>query len=273
MHEWAVDLLLCCGVLLLALACFQSERGMVRRAGQWLIFGAIGMGVWLWCGSVAMAVAAVAPWFVLPLGQAVYYSRKLRLSRQRRLKPGRIDSIEFEDLAALTSDLRDQDFVLDADYWLEPSPAEQGFRLFVHRSEPVYAAIAIIRQGGVSLYYAMLLTPDAAGNIWMTWDYPLAYGLKMPPNFKIYRCLEARSAGELLSQHREFLSLNGAEKQDCKDLGEAGFFFNEVFRSTLYYNLSIGLLRRADSGKDEVAYTWRGTFFISWQVLVELVTG
>ena len=273
MQEWAFDLLLCSAVLLLALACFQSERSWIRRAGLWLIFGGIGLGVWLWTGNITMVIAAVAAWFVVPVGQAVYLSRKLRFSSQRQLNPGRIEPSEFEDLAGLTSELRNLDFVQEADYWLEPSPVEQGYRLFVHRDESVYAAISIIRQGGISLYYTMFLTPDSSGNIWMTWDYPLAYGLKMPPGFKIYRCLEARSSAELLSQHHEFLNINQARQPDRDSVREAGCFFDEIFKSTLRYNLSIGLLRNTESGKGDVVYTWRGTFFISWQVLVELVTG
>ncbi|MDD5260549.1 MAG: hypothetical protein PHD76_01750 [Methylacidiphilales bacterium] len=273
MGTWVYDLLFCSGLVLLALACFQSERNWVRRTGLWLIFASIGMGVWFLTHSIALMLGAVAAWFIVPVGQAMYFSRKLRFSRQRQLNPGRLDPVEFEDLGSLTTDLRNVDFVMDADYRLEPSPIEQGFRLFRHRSELLYAAIAIVHQGPMSLYYAMILTPGAEGAIWMTWDYPLAYGLKMPPHFKIYRCLDARSAEELLAQHREFLKINEVVPSPDAPVQEAGHFFDDLFKATIQHNLNIGLLQQFKNSEDEVAYSWRGTFFISWQVLVELIRG
>jgi hypothetical protein len=277
MSGWISDLLACLGLLVLALACFQSVSLWIRRLGLWVIFGTIGLGLWFWTKNWGVVVAGLLAWFVIPVGQAMYLSRKLRISHDRKLSQEGLDAEEFAELPDLTRDLRTQGFRLDSDYWLKPSPFDQGYRLFRHEEEGTYAAIAVARQGAVHLSYLLFATPGADGGTWITWDYPLAYGMQMPPHFNVHRFLAATSVKEMHEQHREFLQLNtvtpvtGTEAEDSHKT--ACRFFEEMFRQTVRHNLEAGLLRRTEGESGDLAYSWRGTFFISWQVLVELVKG
>jgi hypothetical protein len=275
MNGWLSDLLVCLGLLVFSLACFQSASLWIRRVGLWVIFGTIGLGLWFWTSHWGAVAAGLLAWFVIPVGQAMYLSRKLRISHDRKLSQEGLDAEEFTELPQLTRDLREQGFVLDSDYWLRPSPFDQGYRLFRNEGEGTYAAIAVARQGSVHLSYLLFTTPASDGGIWITWDYPLAYGMQMPPHFNIHRYLGAMSVREMHEQHRAFLLLNevrpAPEAAGGREAARA--FFEDMFRQTIKHNLEAGLLYRKKEGSGELAYSWRGTLFISWQVLVELVRG
>jgi len=269
---WA-DWLWCGGLILLSMACFQSRHNWVRRIGLWLIFVTIGLGLWFSTHQISWVLGGLTAWFAIPVAQALYLSRQLRFSRCRQLTPRRINAVEFHDISRFTAELRDLGFITDADYWLEPSPVEQGFRLFHHPDHPVYAALAIVRQAGLSLYYAKFISRDRQDHLWITWDYPLTYSMKMPPEFRIHRCVDAENLDELFAQHLEFLLLNEVESVPASDATPVAEFFNHIFESTVTYNLQQGLLQQVEDTQNEVAYSWRGTFFVSWQVLLELVHG
>jgi hypothetical protein len=273
MGSWLLNLGLCLGLLALAYFCLQCHRIWLKRLGVWLIFACLGAGVWFISGSWWLVAASLLAWFCIPVGQAVYLSRTLRFPPEAALAPGNLHEDGPDELRPLTAELRDLDFVLDRDYWLEPSPIRHGFRLFRHREKPVYAAISVIKQGVLSLLYLQFVTVDAEGNSWITWNFPLSYNMQMPPELKVYRCLEAQDGAELLAQHEEYLRLNevrpGAEDQ----LPDVASFFNLLNAAVIRYNLSTGLLRHYPRANGQIGYSWRGTWYLSRKVLREMVAG
>jgi hypothetical protein len=273
---WFSEAGICAALALIAFFCLRASGSWQRRAGIWIIFLTLGTALWFLSGSLWVVATGLIAWFAVPVGQAVYVSRSVTFSTSRALQKGKITSEDLPDLAELTRLLAELGFDVDEDYWLSPSPIEQGYRLLAHRSKPVYAAIAVIKPGSMTLGYLMFVTPAADGTVWITWDYPLAPGLKMPPNYNVYRCLEAESLDELFDSHLEFLQLNNIPAEEISSMSthDAGPLFDRMFRETIDYNLSIGLLgRRNSKGKTAIGYSWRGTLFISRQVLQELVVG
>ncbi|MEM6884792.1 MAG: hypothetical protein AAF571_07140 [Verrucomicrobiota bacterium] len=268
------ELLALAGMLLLAIACFRGRSLWVRRTGVWIIFGMIGLAIWFWTGQWYLVALALASWFLIPVVQAALTARKLRFSPDRKLTPGPLDPDEFPEIQPVSSELRDLGFVRDSDQWLKPSPLDQGFRIFHHSEDDISSALAVVRQGVVSLSYLIFATKDKDGAYWITWDYPLAYGLKMPPHFKVHRCLEAETVTELYDQHREFLKINEvAVKGSDDESSGASQCFDQLFRDTMKHNLNVGVLHQEASNQDEIRYSWRGTFYIAWQVFVEVVRG
>lgn len=273
--NWLNEILILAGLLVLAIACLGTNIMVIRRIGVWIIFGMIGVGIWFLTGLWYLVVAGWGAWFAIPVAQAAMTSRKLRFSLQRKLTPGSLDPDEFPEIHPVSNELRDLGFVRDSDQWLKPSPLEQGFRIFHHSEENILAALAVVRQGAISLSYLIFATRNPSGEYWITWDYPLAYGFKMPPHFKIYRCLEAETVTELFDQHREFLKINDISTASAQvDSSEARRFFDEVFQDTMHYNLTVGVLEQGKTNEEQdVRYSWRGTFYIAWQVLAEVVRG
>lgn len=276
--KWLSEILVLAGLVVLACACLRARAPMIRRLGIWIIWGTIGMAIWYWTDRWYLVLLGLAAWFAIPVGQATLMSRRLRFSLKRKLTPGDIDGEEFPELYPISNELRDLGFKRNSDLWLKPSPMEQGFRIFRHTEDSISAAVAVVRQGGLSLSYLIIASEDQDGTFWITWDYPLAYGLKMPPNFRIYRCLEARSVTELVGQHRSFLEINEVKLKDMnrgeKDLSAFNrSFFDRLFKETMNYNLKCGLLHQERRDEEVIRYSWRGTFFIAWQVLIEVVRG
>ncbi|MFH1066952.1 MAG: hypothetical protein V1746_03540 [bacterium] len=266
MNSWLLNVGLCLGLVLMAFALFHSNNAWLRRAGGMLLIGTSGLALWFWTQNWIVVALGISAWFALPVGQAVWMARRLRLPAKRKLEAGNIDEEEFSEITEFACQLRKLDFRWEGDYWLKPSPARQAYRLFTHAKEPVHAAVAVVQYGMAGLMYTIFATQEQNGTVWLTWDYPLAYGLMMPPNVMTHRCLEAASVEQLYEQHRQFISLNAVKAQPTT-LPVA--FFEQLFSSTIDYNLRAGLLRFSES--NEINYTWRGTAFVSWQVLRDVV--
>lgn len=274
MSPWVAELGICFGMVLLAIACFQFRLYWMRKVGVWLIFSTLGVAIWFWTGSWIAVMITLLGWFVIPAVRAVVMSQRLRFSINWRLKSGVLDVEEFPELHELTQQARKLGFVSAGDHWLRPSPVEQGFRLMTHREKPIFAAVAVVRQGALSLSYLIFGTPTADGCVWITWDYPLAYVLKMPPNFRVYRYLQAMSVAELFERHEAFLAVNEVKAAEAVlDASKATKFFDRIFKATVNYNLDIGFLRNTEGGSGEIMYSWRGLAFICAQVLREMIKG
>lgn len=256
---------------LVAYAGWQSSWPGLRVLGYWLGFATAVVVLWFGSGSWVLALSGVALWFVVPCTQALALSRKLRFSRRRRLVAGPIDFEEFPEINRVSRDVRGEGFRALGDYWVKPSPFEQGYRLFAHGEDPILAAAAVVRQGALSMHYHVLLTPDTSGQAWLTWDYPLAYGLKMPPEFQVYRCVDAEDWPQLLEQHRAFLAANGVAGLGLATEQEGVKLFDQLLRGVLRHNLELGILKKEDG--DEVAYSWKGSLMVGWQVFREMVGG
>lgn len=220
-----------------------------------------------------MAALGWVLWFTLPVMQAGIASRRLRFSINRKLIKGTLPPEEFPDLSATTRELRDFEFQGGGDFWLRPSPQDQAYRIFYHPGKQTVAALAHIIQGPMQVRYLMLLTRDSEDHIWITWDYPFAYGFELPPHFNVYRCTEAETISELLEQHRAFLELNEVQADTpLEDDTWIKSFMEEIFSSTMTYNVQLGLLERSNEA-EELRYSWKGTFYIARQVLREVVMG
>lgn len=271
MKAWVLELGICLGLVMLAFILFGSGKPLLRRIGGWVLMGSTGLALWFWTNNWIAAFLGVAIWFVLPVGQAVWMSRQLKFSKKRKLESGNFDSHEIPEIDALTAELRRLGFKWEGDYWLKPAIVEQGYRLLVHESDNTYATIALVRYGGAALVYEMFMSPSEDGTTWMTWDYPLAYGLKMPPELMVYRYLDAVSLKELYEQHKQFISIN--KVKNASEMKSTQEFFDKFFDELIKYNLSLGLLGSSRRTRDEIHYTWRGTAFVSWQVFREVVLG
>lgn len=270
MPYWLVSFIWCLACGFLAYALLHAPWTWLRRLGMWMVFGTVALALWFWSRDWVFALGGVALWFIIPAVQALVFSRGIRFSPERHLVHGPIDLEEFPEVNGLTRDLRGEGFVSTGDHWLRPSPFEQGYRLFRHKEEPIDAALAVVRQGSVSLSYLILVSRDSDGQYWITWNYPLAYGMRMPPEAFIHRFPEAESFAELLEQHREFLRVNGITPEFPGETRPEERF-EAFFESVLAHNRQIGLLQETNNGT--LAYSWKGSVFIGWQVFCQAVRG
>ena len=110
----------------------------------------------------------------------------------------------------------------------------------------------------------------------MTWDYPLTYGLSMPPTIALYRALHCETAADLYQAHLDFLAVNGLEEKDLaagdQTPGAARARLEETLNQQIEHNISRGYLApAASSDAENFSYSWRGTIYVAGQILRDLL--
>ncbi|MFZ4599729.1 MAG: hypothetical protein ACOYNN_13875, partial [Terrimicrobiaceae bacterium] len=109
------------------------------------------------------------------------------------------------------------------------------------------------------------------GRVFMTWNYPFAYGLRIPPNIVLNRVAGEGSFGDLAAEHTEFLSRSGVDFVDLREPSSetARVEIQTELRQQLDHNIACGLLKR--DGADMIRYSVRGMFFLWFQFLRDFV--
>jgi len=268
--------LLGCFVLLLAgLALLQLDSISYRKIGMVLIWLASGLAAYFLSHSVAIACAMLAAWVCFPLWEIVFVLRQLRVPRHRELADARAPRDEFEELAEMTQALVEAGFEQIDECRLRPAEHEQYYRIFVRPDGLTQAAIGYIAQGPIGFHFVAFTSNGKDDRRWVTWDYPLTYGLVMPPSTAVYRALHCQNIAELYQAHLDFLEANEVRPDDLvagdPSREAARARMEETLNQQIEYNISRGYLAPV-TGPDEenFCYSWRGTLYVAGQVLRDL---
>lgn len=268
--------LLVCGVLLLGgISLFQFESITYRKIGMVMFWLASGLAAYFLSGSVALGCAMLAAWIFFPLWEVVFILRQLRLPRHRELADARAPRDEFEELSDVSHELGDLGLQQVDECSLHPVEHEQYYRIFVRNDGFVQATIGYVAQGAIGFHFVAFTSNGKDGRRWMTWDYPLTYGLVMPPNTAVYRMLDCQDVAELYQSHLDFLKINEITEEDLipfeqtQDAARARL--EESLNQQIEYNISRGYLAPVKSrDEDNFCYSWRGTLYVAGQVLRDL---
>ena len=126
-------------------------------------------------------------------------------------------------------------------------------------------------QHDLSFYYLRISSRAKNGTVWTTWNYPLSYGLKLTPHFRINRQRPDQSFWQLYQSHREFLRRNGVDASaiDALDDERIQTEMENDLRDQIAHNIRKGVLKQTAGG--DVKYSWRGMIYLWCQFLVDLV--
>src|SRR5262249_61699300 len=94
------------------------------------------------------------------------------------------------------------------------------FRTLNKEEDRVQAKICLNEQHDLSFYYLRISSRAQDGNIWTTLNYPLSYGLKLSPHFRINRQRPDQSFWQLYQSHKAFLRDNGIDTDRVDHLNE-----------------------------------------------------
>jgi hypothetical protein len=268
--------LLGCFVLLLAgLALLQLDSISYRKIGMVMIWFASGLAAYFFTHSVPFACTVLAIWICFPLWEIVFVLRQLRMPRHRELADARAPRDEFEELAEMTHALVEAGFEQIDECRLRPAEHEQYYRIFLRPDGLTQATIGYIAQGPIGFHFVAFTSNGRDDRRWVTWDYPLTYGLVMPPGTAVYRALHCPNVPELYQAHLDFLEVNEVRPDDLA-AGErtreaARARLEETLNQQIEYNISRGYLAPV-TGPDEESfcYSWRGTLYVAGQVLRDL---
>ncbi|PTY01941.1 hypothetical protein DB346_10855 [Verrucomicrobia bacterium LW23] len=288
-----IQLLICATIAGTALLMLQYETRWIKKMGLLLLFATtlLGLQFWFQHFGAALAVSLVL-WVIYPLTEIILVLRKLRVPRVRALRDARPPVDESGTLSNLHADITDLGFVRVDDCELTPELHHQYYRLFVHEELPIHALIGWVTSEDFGFHFTCFYSEDNEGHLWMTWDYPLTWGLKTPPRVSLFRADHAESVDDLLQAHVDFLEIN---KRMTGDLVKteatreaARAKLEEILRQQLEYNVEQGILlldvpKATKAGRNPVLpgaglpeakdfrYSWRGTLYVTGQVIRDIV--
>src|ERR1700736_3633230 len=263
-------ILLGVGVLAVALRSFQSSFS--QKAGAIAILIVSYLLIYFVTDSHLLGAVAAAAWFFLPWVEILTRIRTLRLPKEKQLRPKSPPSSDtFPTLNEITREIENEGFAHINDAGWDWEDYRQFFRLFYKAEDRAQATICLNEQHDLSFYYLRISSRARSGIIWTTWNYPLSYGLKLTPQFRINRQRPDHSFWQLYQSHREFLRRNRVETATIDALDEERIEkeMENDLRDQIAHNIKKGVLTPTSAG--DVKYSWRGMLYLWCQFLLDLV--
>jgi hypothetical protein len=260
------------GVAVLSVGLRSFQNSYLQKAGALGILAATFLTVFFITGSWIWGLVAAMAWLFLPWLEILTRIRALRLPKEKQLRPKSPPSSDtFPALSEITREIEDEGFVHVGDAGWEWEDYRQFFRLFYREEDRAQAAICLNEQHDFSFYYLRVSSRGKDGTVWTTWNYPLSYGLKLTPAFRINRQRADRSFWQLYQSHREFLRRNRIDSGDIDALDEEQIEteMEKDLRDQIAHNIHKGVLKQTATG--DVKYSWRGMIYLWCQFLVDLV--
>jgi hypothetical protein len=266
------NLFSCLALLLLGIYLLQQTAPLFRKLGMTSIWLAIGLGTYYLSDSIWLACMMLAVWIFFPVWEMVFILRQLRVPRHRELADARTPRDAVEEISSLTEELKDEGFDSVDECSLHPAQHEQYYRLMLRQDNLVQATIGYVAQGAIRFHFVAYTSMGKDGRRWVTWDYPLTYGLVMPPELIVFRALHCQDAHELYRAHLDFLEINEVGEEELvpfeRTPEEARARLAETLNQQVEYNISRGYLAPVqEKDSENFCYSWRGTLYVARQVL------
>jgi hypothetical protein len=260
------------GVAVLSAGMRSFQNSYAQKAGALGILAATFLAFYFIFGSWVWGFVGAMCWFFLPWLEILTRIRALRLPKEKRLRPKSPPSSDsFPALSEITREIEEEGFVHVGDAGWDWEDYRQFFRLFYREEDRAQAAICLNEQRDFSFYYLRISSRAKGGTVWTTWNYPLSYGLKLTPRFRINRQRPDQSFWQLHQGHRDFLRRNGvsADMIDALDEERIQTEMENDLRDQIAHNIDKGVLKQTATG--DVKYSWRGMIYLWCQFLVDLV--
>src|SRR5256714_9735288 len=264
-------LFLTLGVAVLSVALRSFQTAFAQKVGAVGILVSTFLAVYFVSGSWLAGASAALAWFFLPWLEILTRIRALRLPKEKALRPKSPPSPDvFPTLEEITSEIQNEGFAHINDAGWDWEDYRQFFRLFYKEEDRAQATICLNEQNDLSFYYLRISSRANDGTIWTTWNYPLSYGLKLTPQFRINRQRPDQSFWQLYQSHKEFLRDNAVETDviDALDEEQIQLEMENDLRNQIAHNLEQGVLTQTAGG--EIKYSWRGVIFLWCPFLLDL---
>jgi hypothetical protein len=266
------NLLLVLGIGVLSAALRTVPHPLFLRLSTLGVVATSFLAGWLLGGSVWLGVALALSWLFLPWLEILTRVRRMRLPIDRRLEPrtppGRGT---FPGFIEVTDAIEGDGFEHVGDIGWEFEDTRHFYRISADTSRRLQAGICLVEQNDIAFYYLTVTSRAADGRIFITWNYPFSYGLKIQPRVKMNRVAGHLSFSEMVAAHQEFLAAEGVSAGACvnQTAEETVAAMQTEMRMQITHNIDAGLLKR--DGEHFIRYTARGMFFLWVQFLRDLV--
>lgn len=274
MEETTIQhLLFVAAAVVFALACRTSPNRYIFKFGSISLLGALYLaGYFITDKKHAGGALFVGGWFLVPWMEIVFRVRRLRFPLKSevvsRFPPSRDI---FPDLNELTREAEDAGFTQVGDAGWMWSETEHFMRLFYHEEKRVQASVALARQGGLGFAYVSLTSRGKNGVVYTSTNYPFPPTMKHPPKHLVNRYEDAESFEALLADHEDYLQALAVATDELaeQDTEFLHAYIQRDMSVQVDHNLLEGLIVKA--GSTEFRYSWRGCFYLYWQILKDMV--
>src|ERR1700704_5567042 len=265
-------LLLTLGVAVLSVALRSYQTTFAQKLGALGVLIASFLAVFFITGNAAWGALGALSWLFLPWLEILTRIRALRLPKEKRLRPKSPPSVDvFPTFSEISHEIESEGFAHINDAGWDWEDYRQFFRLFYKEEDRAQATICLNEQHDLSFYYLRISSRAKGGTIGTTWNYPLSYGLKLTPQFRINRQRPDQSFWQLYQSHKEFLRQHQVETSviDPLDEDRIQLEVENDLRDQIAHNIRKGVLKSTPDG--EVKYSWRGMVYLWCQFLLDLV--
>lgn len=265
-------LLLTLGAGVLSFALRTYPAALAQKVGALGYLLCSFLVVYFTTASFAWGIAGALSWLFLPWLEILTRIRSLRLPMEKRLRPKSPPSASlFPALEDISREVENEGFAHVDDAGWDWHDYRQFFRLYYKAEDRAQATICLNEQHDLSFYYLRISSRATTGEIWTTWNYPLSYGLKLSPLYRVNRQRPEQNFFELYQSHRRFLREHQIETSALASLDDERIQaeIERDLREQIAHNVSAGVLKRASD--DEVKYSWWGMIYLWCQFLLDLV--
>lgn len=253
--------------------CRTFDSRLIVKIGSIALMGALYLaGYFLTEGQHAGGILFIGGWLLLPWMEIMFRVRRLRFPMKNTVSHRFPPSREiFPDLNELSREAEAADFVQVGDTGWMWSETDHFMRLFYHEDSRTQASVALARQGEMGFSYVSLTSRAKSGTVYTTSNYPFPAVMKHAPRHLMNRYESAQSFDDLLGEHLEFLAALAVETEDLapQDTEFLHAYIQRDMNVQVDHNLTEGLIVKA--GETEFRYSWRGCFYLYWQVLKDMV--
>lgn len=266
------NLLLVLGVAAFSAGLRSSSHPLLFRLGTLCIAATSFLAGWLLGGSVWLGAAFAISWIFLPWLEILTRVRKMRLPVERKLTPRTPPTRNtFPNFREISNEIEECGFEFVEDTGWDQEDGRQFYRVFQHATRRMQAAICLVEQREIAFFYLSITSRTAEGGIYVTWNYPFAYGLKTVPGLRMNRVSGPLPFAELVEAHAQFLRASNIPDTQLLDQSPEQVMeaLQHDLEAQISHNLKAGLLRR--DGEHFIRYTARGMFYLWLQFLRDLV--
>lgn len=266
------QVLLIIGLLIFAYGCHTFHNRWLSKAGWVAVLVVTYMGGFFITGSHAGGWFAISLWFLFPWVEIVSRVRRLRFPMRSEVKHRFPPSRElFPDLDRISSEIEELGFQRADDAGWKWEQTDHFVRLFYHPGRMLQASISVAQQDEFIFSHASLTTRTVDGIALVTTNYPFSSTMRLAPRQRMNRCRGAESAEEMLASHEAFLARNGvtAERIAPQDPELLHTNIQRDLTQQIDHNLLTGVIVR--EGEQHFRYSWRGCFYLWFQVVKEMI--
>ena len=260
-------------IVAFAAGCRSFENRYIFKLGGISLLGALYLtGYYLTGDRHAGGMLFLVGWFLVPWMEIMFRVRRLRFPLKsevtHRFPPSRD---VFPELSELSGEAEDEGFVLVGDTGWKWSDTEHFMRLFYHEEKRLQASVALALQGEMGFSYVSLTSRAKSGVVYTTSNYPFPSTMKHAPKHRLNRYEDADSMEDLVAEHEYFLEVMGLELDDIaeQDTEFLHAYIQRDMSVQVDHNLTEGLIVK--EGAAEFRYSWRGCFYLYWQILKDMV--